>query len=381
MQSAAIPEQVDVAIIGAGIAGLGIALALRHQGHAVAVFEKAEPVAATSAYSLRIIHGGFRYLQSLDVGRCLRSAKDQIQVLARYPHAVEVLPCVLPLRKGSLRSPLPLMFASSLYSVARAMKTGTLTQAGRVHRRNSGAQFESLPGYGDEGLFAWDDVLIRDPAALVESIMFELESAGIRVWSHFELRRGQSGEGGQQLVFQTPTGEQAVAARCVVNAAGPWVSEVSARLGCPSPFPDISWVRAVNVIVQRQFEARYGIAFEGENGALYFMTPRGRHSAIGTFYSAYTGPMDAEWPSNEDVVELLGRLNRALPQLELHQSDVVAIDAGLLPATDTSQAAPILLGSERIQQEKECVHVLSTKFTTFLSQGERVAQRVKNILH
>ncbi|MCB0337603.1 MAG: FAD-dependent oxidoreductase, partial [Bdellovibrionales bacterium] len=75
----------DVVIVGGGIAGLGIAQAAARRGLSPLVLERNDFAAHTSNNSLRIIHGGFRYLQSFDIPRVLMSRRAQARIMRSYP--------------------------------------------------------------------------------------------------------------------------------------------------------------------------------------------------------------------------------------------------------------------------------------------------------
>ena len=70
-------DSVEVAIIGGGIIGAGIAFECATRGLSTVLFEKSDFCSETSASSFKIIHGGLRYLQHLDIGRLKESAEEQ----------------------------------------------------------------------------------------------------------------------------------------------------------------------------------------------------------------------------------------------------------------------------------------------------------------
>src|SRR6187397_2423730 len=98
-------DTFDVAVIGGGIHGAWIALRAQQAGLRVALIEKNDFGAATSANSLKILHGGLRYLQHLDFKRMRSSIAARREFGRRAPHLVQPLPCLMPLRRVGLRSP------------------------------------------------------------------------------------------------------------------------------------------------------------------------------------------------------------------------------------------------------------------------------------
>jgi glycerol-3-phosphate dehydrogenase len=92
-------QEYELIIIGGGISGLGVAREAAQRGYHCLILEKEKCCRATSANSLRIIHGGFRYLQSLDFGRVFESISEQNYWLSAAPNYVKLLPCFLPLKR------------------------------------------------------------------------------------------------------------------------------------------------------------------------------------------------------------------------------------------------------------------------------------------
>ena len=88
----------DVAIVGCGVYGAFAAREAALRGLSVAVIDKKDFCGATSANSLKIIHGGVRYLQQLDIARVVESAKERKSLMRFAPHLVHPLPCVMPTR-------------------------------------------------------------------------------------------------------------------------------------------------------------------------------------------------------------------------------------------------------------------------------------------
>lgn len=373
-------KHCDIVIVGGGIAALGIAQALANTPYSTVLIDRGTLGSGTSANSLRIMHGGFRYLQSFQVGRSFRSMAEQIRLLQLYPDLMRNLPCVLPLRPHSLRSVLPLTLASLYYSFSYMLLSGKLTCKGRIHLRNKGMQFEALPGYAPAGLFCWDDVQLLDHFLLVKRIRETLEDKGVLVGEGIEFLAATKTDSGWSIQVRDKDSEGTISAAVVVNATGPWLPEVCTRMGLSSPFRPLHWARASNLIVNRVIEPNYGVALDGYSRGLLFMTPRDGQTAIGTFYSEFNGNPDSIALTVEEIHTLRKAINRVLPGKALNSEDIVGIDTGVLPARRIVAGVPQLYGTSRIAVIGNSVHVLSTKYTTFLSQGEKVARKVLSIL-
>ena len=98
-------HQVDVVVVGGGILGLHVADIASQKGLSVALVERSTLCSNASGNSLRIIHGGFRYLQRLDIRRFRQSQAELARLQHRFPVAIDPLPCVLPLDGRQFRKP------------------------------------------------------------------------------------------------------------------------------------------------------------------------------------------------------------------------------------------------------------------------------------
>src|SRR5581483_1625675 len=96
-------EQFDIAVIGGGITGAGVALDAASRGYSVALVEQADFASGTSSRSSKLVHGGLRYLQKLDLG-LVREALLERQLMVRLaPHLVRPLQLVVPAFNGARR--------------------------------------------------------------------------------------------------------------------------------------------------------------------------------------------------------------------------------------------------------------------------------------
>lgn len=371
---------LDIAIIGAGITGLGVAEALKSSSLRIGVFDSGAVCEQTSSNHLRIIHGGFRYLQSMDLARMWQSCGDQQRLVERYPDLLDELPCLLPLKPGSLRSAVPLTVANWFYSVVCALRSRRWSLKGRC--LTPGEAQAIMPTMGAQlqaGAFTWSDYLINDIGALNRRIRGDLESSGIQFFEGHELRRGQNTGDQWDLEFSGAR-SRLISARYVVNCSGPWVVQVADRLGTAECLNHLGWLKAFNLVVNRLLTKRWGVAFLGNSGSMFFMTPRGsQQTAIGTFYLSTSDILAANL-SEAETEQAVNQLNSAWPNLNLTKDQIVAADVGYIPAIKSTGHSSAACTRPQIIRSAGMLHVVNIKYTTFLSLGEKVARQVLNEL-
>lgn len=366
--SLSVPSNVDVAVIGGGSAGLGVARAFVEHGRSVVVFEGGRCGGATSANSLRIVHGGFRYLQSFDLPRVIESIRAAAALRREFPHLVAPLPCVMPLDRVGLKSRFPLGCARRLYRVLTRLVVGATPAVTLVNGAAIEAEVPLLRGRAPYGALVWTDGLMSDPEALIGAVCASIRARGGVIVE--ESRVVEVLDRGDDVAVTVAGGDRTytVTAGLVVDASGPWVGSVT-HLGVQVRPEVVGWARAFNVVVGRSLDRRYGITLPGE-GRLLFAVPRGDGSAIGTGYllpAADGGSHIAE----REVAAFLIEASRSLA-VPLTLKDVVAVESGRLPMVGQRGEAPVLLGRERIVRRGRIVAVTSTKYTTFQEQGRAV---------
>jgi glycerol-3-phosphate dehydrogenase len=376
-------KKLDIAIIGGGSAGLGVALALKKANKKVAIFEKGSLGRETTDNSLRIIHGGFRYLQNLDFKRMFQSIKDQHFLSQNYPSYIQQLPCFLALQPYTSKSKLPLTLAQFLYSICYALVSGKFSLKGSVVKKDEVTAICNLltDNYINGG-FSWNDYLLINPKGFIATIKQEIQNSGISIFENSKLLKANRLGDTWQLEFEQNT----IHADLVINATGPWLTEVANIFEEDLTKYDLAWARVFNLVVNKNLLAKSsGIAFEGNNNALFFMTKRDQDKiALGTFELAPTRNSEKikvaskEVPlSQEELVQAVAKLNQACSNLNLTLNDIVDIDFGKLACFNSKLPEVKLIPKEKIILGDRILHVLSTKYTTFVSHGLKVAELIK----
>ncbi|NDC37621.1 MAG: FAD-dependent oxidoreductase [Proteobacteria bacterium] len=354
-------ESVDVVVIGAGFSGLGLAYEAASNGFSVVVFESAPAVGtSTSDNSLRIVHGGFRYLQSGAVGRMLRSARALSYSLRSYPEYVTPLSSLLPLSAFGTRSIIPVSAALMAYH--------TLAQipCERRGRIISSAEFDAgvpeLRGQAPFRALQWWDGQLVDPRGLLEKIRQDAEALGVEFSCGNPVRAVTPSH---SHVIVESAGSAPVRARLVFNAAGPQIEAVELR---GYTRPQRRWCSGFNLVFRTQLTPKHGVAGAGR-GRLLFAVPRGAGTAVGTWYRRLAAEHQADL-SEVELKAALGEVHEAYPGFTPEMSDIIRIETGVLPMGGMARSGePVPRGPEGSFRVGRYVELLSTKFTTFAIQA------------
>jgi len=331
----------DLCIIGGGIYGACVARDATLRGLSVALVEKADFGHATSSNTLRIIHGGFRYLRHGDVIRIRESVRELKAWMRIAPHLVRPLPVLIPTYQDSIRSQTMMSLALLAYHVMafdrnRPDDPPTPIPRGRVMSREECLRLvPELDARNLTGAAMFYDGQVYNSERLLLACLKSAARKGAVVANYVEatgllVYRGRvTGVRARDVL----TGEEFdIKSRTVVNAAGPWVDQVLDRLTGRPPSHPIPVTKAINVIVNRRWP-QYAVGVGGGRSRLLFVTPWRDHSLIGTAHLPYSGGPDTFRIRERDVREFVDTINTRCPAMAVGDDDIQFFHGGLVPST------------------------------------------------
>jgi glycerol-3-phosphate dehydrogenase len=389
-------RKYDVLVIGAGACGAFVAREAALRGLAVAVIDRRDFCGATSANSLKVIHGGLRYLQQADVGRVLESARARRHLMRIAPHLVLPLPCLLPTERRLMRSRLVMaagMLANDLLGVFRNRGADAAHFVPRGRLLSAQELAAIIPGgeaLRSTGGALWYDGLAYNSERLVLDAVASAVEHGAEAANYVEatgfLYSGNrvTGVAARDVIAGSAFEIQA---DLVINAAGPWAAELAASGGRALTAPPGLLAMGMNFVLRRQISKRHAFALQaasadGSARRMLFFVPWRDVTLAGTYYRAHQGPASALAVTGEDVDSFLGDLQRACPAAGIKREDVALIQAGLLPALslgrpggepDLSHHAAFIDHEVR-NGVPGLLSVMSVKYTTSWNAGRRAAQ-------
>ena len=293
----------DLLVVGAGIQGACIAWDACLRGLTVALVDRGDFGAATSANSLGIVHGGLRYLARGDLPRMLDSIRERSALLRIAPGLVEPLPVLLPTYQGgqgraAYRTAL---LINDLISRTRnrGLPPEYAIPDGRVIAKNECLRlFPWFPADGLTGGALWYDGRLRHPERLTLSFVRSAAERGVVPINYLRVDRilVQDGQAAGARLTDLAQGTQCeVKARSVVVAAGPWTeSLISATLGREAGAVSAGHALAVNIRIDRVLtsvaigvRSRTGADLDpvGGGGRYLFAAPQSGGTLLGTWYA------------------------------------------------------------------------------------------------
>lgn len=360
----------DLVIVGGGIYGAAAAWEAALRGLEVALLEQGDFIGATSANSLKLIHGGFRYLQSADLARVRLSLNELAILIKVAPHLVSSQPCLLPTRGLGKQGRLAMSLALALYNMLNKHKN----LGGRLVSRQEVAQmFPACHVPGLSGGALWHDGLVHDSERLPLSYLLGAAERGAMTANYtqaLDLLRDNGRAAGVRARDLLSGGELEVRGRMVLLAAGPWGGRL-AGLSWPQP----ALASALNLVVRREL-CRTTVALRSPLGRdkdpvcgghrFIFMVPWQGRTLLGTSYRLHGGEPEPSRPSLQDLTSLLDEFNQACPGLSLTPADICFYHWGLLPLARPGRA-PVgggLAAKRRLVQQAGAMVVTGAKYTT-----------------
>jgi len=288
----------DVAIVGGGINGCGIARDAVGRGWSVFLCDKGDLAGATSSAASKLIHGGLRYLEYYQF-RLVREALLERETLWRIaPHIIWPLRFVLPHHKG-LRPAWLLRLGLFLYDHLGARELLPPTRTLRLDRDPAGAPLKPEFSVG----FEYSDCWVEDSRLVVLNARDAADRGAVIAPRTRCLRGEREGAVWRLTLRDEVSGETGeIRARTLVNAAGPWVGDVLnsvVRLNAPA---SVRLVKGSHIVTERLFQHDRCYIFQNGDGRIFFAIPYERDfTLIGTTDLDYSGDAGAAAASDQEV--------------------------------------------------------------------------------
>ncbi|WP_296252078.1 glycerol-3-phosphate dehydrogenase [Pseudomonas sp. UBA4194] len=368
MPTPPLAETYDIAVIGGGINGVGIAADAAGRGLSVFLCEKDDLASHTSSASSKLIHGGLRYLEHHEF-RLVREALAEREVLlAKAPHIVKPMRFVLPHRPH--------------------LRPAWMIRAGLFLYDHLGKR-EKLPGsrslrFGPESAlkpeitrgFEYSDCWVDDARLVVLNAMAAREQ-GAHIHTRTRCVNARRVKGLWHVHLEREDGTLfSIHAKALVNAAGPWVAKfIRDDLKLESPY-GIRLIQGSHLIVPRLYEGEQAHILQNEDQRIVFTIPYlDRFTILGTTDREYTGdPAKVEITDGE--TDYILKVVNAHFKKQVSRADIVRTYSGVRPLCNDESDNPsavtrdYTLSLSGSREEGPMLSVFGGKLTTYRKLAE-----------
>lgn len=369
----------DVLVIGGGVNGVAIARECACGGKQTLVIDQHDFASGTTSRSTRMIHGGLRYLEHLEIGLVRESLRERERLLCQWPHLVRPMQFLLAL--SSEHRP---FMRSSL-----AIRTGLW-----LYHSWAGGQRQVTPNYELErqldagrawSVFSYEDAQCEFPERLIAEWLTEAVTAGATARNYTRLLQLLVSNGrvtGARLRDMLTGEEFEVTANHVVNASGPWVDLVARASGLASP-QMIGGVRGAHIVLP-QFHgiSTTGVYTEAVDRRPFFVIPWNGQVLVGTTEVADSGNPDNTQPSADEIEYLFTSFSRLFPHAGLSRADIRYSFAGVrpLPYSPGKKMASItrrhIIHNHQEDGASGMLSIIGGKLTTAMTLAREVAREL-----
>ena len=384
-------KEYDLVIVGAGIYGICAAWDAALRGLSVAIVDRGDFCGETSANPLKIVHGGFRYMQAANISRIRASSRERNTLMKIAPHLVAPLPFVIPTYGHGMKGKGVLTLGLVLYNAVVFDRNGGQKDPhkripwGKLFSKDETlCMFPALDPKGLTGAVAFYDAQMYSPPRLAMSYLRSAVEAGADALNYAEVRAFVGGNTRVSGVMARDvfTGSECkIRGTVVLNATGPWSAHIVRPLGITLAHP-LTVTKDLYLIAGRSLSAKYSIAIPSshkEPTAVisrgmrhFFVIPWRGRSLIGSSHVVYNGNPDQFKVTDQDIQNLIDEVNESYPALGLTRDDVTFFNSGLVPYGDYYGEHSRVIDHSRDHGVDGLITVTGVRYTTSRGVAKRI---------
>lgn len=367
----------DIVVIGGGIHGAGVVQAAAAAGYRTLLLEKEELAHGTSSRSSKLIHGGLRYLETLQFSLVRESLGERAILLRIAPHLVRLIPFYVPVYRDTVRRAWQLRIGLSLYAVLGGLRKESLFRSVPEDR------WDDLDGLDPSGLQAifqyWDAQ--TDDAELTRGVVGSAVELGATLLCPAAFVSARRVASGYRVVYRFEAADHETDCSVLVNAAGPWVNRI---LDCVSPAPpklDVDLVQGTHIIVPGAVRKGVYYAEAPRDRRAVFVMPWGDRTLVGTTETPFNGDPGEVRPLPDEIDYLRETLAHYFPD---HDTTVLEAFAGLRvlphgPGSVFGRPRELILFPDD-RRKPRLLTLYGGKLTAYRSSADRLLRRLRGVL-
>jgi glycerol-3-phosphate dehydrogenase len=347
----------EVAVVGGGILGVGAAQACAAAGYRCVVIEQSGWAAGTSSRSSKLIHGGLRYLESRQFSLVRESLQERAILLRIAPTLVKPLAFRIPVYRTTRRRPWELTAGLGLYAVLAGWTTLARFSACAPGRMPASLRNSGLKAEGLQTVFRYWDAQ-TDDARLTRAVLASAQALGVEALcpAHVVAATRREESDGYRLTIDEGGSRRDVRCDYLVNAGGPWINDVLARVVPEATHRPIDRVQGSHLVLEPAIHADAFYLESPVDQRAVFVLPWKGKTLLGTTERPFDGDPREAAVSDAERDYLLATLRHYFPAIT---PKVVGEFAGVrvLPHGD----------GRAFQRPRDCVFHLDPRHPNLIS--------------
>lgn len=335
-------EEFDLVIVGGGVLGAFLAHESARRGYRTALLEAGDFAGGTTAASGKVLHGGLRYLQHLQIGLAAASNREQRRIAELAPRLVRPLPFIVPVRKGDLRESMTMRAGAWGWNAARRFLPGDDGLPGSEFvgetelTRMLGEPWAPVLSGG----MRFHDYQLRSPERLTVALLDDASEHGAEIVNYLEAvgtERTGDRVTGVSAFDHLANRRLTVQGRMTVNATGPRGAAIANEVD--GSLAKTAFAKGTHVVLDRpEPPAALALPFQAEDAGSVlgrerrvFLMPWEGKTLLGASYTSFDPQLDEVQPDGREVRDFLASVHRQWPELALDGTSPLHAYAGLYP--------------------------------------------------
>ncbi len=382
-------EKFELIIVGGGVYGIMLLLEASRRNIKTLLLEKDDFGGATTLNHLKTVHGGLRYLQSLDLIRFRESVKERKWFIKYFPEYVNLMSCIMPLYGRGLKRNSVMRGAMMLNDILSANRnTGIsserklpggslLSKAGTIE------VFDKVDREGLKGSALWYDANIEEFQRLLMKILrksVDLGSTPINYVKVNKLITVDNRVKGVECTDMESGREVKFSGDVVINSGGPWSRDLSSIFDKDHPELFKKDLLLWNILFDREAlsKSALGLTPERGKGHTYFFHPWKGRLLVGTGELIVKNIKGKVKVPDEEINKFIDEINSAVPGVDLKRKNIMKIYSGILPATNSGNLSkrPTTIDHSANGGPKGLFSISGVKFTTSRLVAEQTIKKI-----
>lgn len=369
-------QPLDLLIIGGGINGAGIARDAAGRGLRVLLCEQGDLASHTSSTSTKLIHGGLRYLEHYEFRLVREALRERDRLMGIAPHIIRPLHFVLP-HNRNLRPPWMIRAGLFLYDHLGGRTRLPGSRGIDLRRHPAGKVLDPQTTRG----FVYSDCRTQDARLVVLNAM-DAAARGATILTHTACTGARREMGLWRITLDDGRRQWSVRARALVNAAGPWASELFDHVISAPSSPALRLVKGSHIVVPKLFEHDFAYILQLNDRRIVFAIPyEGAYTLIGTTDINFSGDPATAHIDRDEIHYLCDAVNGYFMR-RISPEDVIWSYSGVRPLFGDSQGSASEITRDYVLDldvepgQAPLLSVLGGKLTTYRRLAEQALERL-----